>query len=63
MFSTLGPNLSGGASQALKVAQARLIAKKETAHPFFWAAFVLIGDGMADTSAQRFKGHDNVAGR
>jgi CHAT domain-containing protein len=63
MFSTLGPTLKGGTSEALKVAQSRLIAKKETAHPFFWAAFVLIGDGMADTSAHGLKGHGNVAVR
>jgi CHAT domain-containing protein len=63
MFSTLGPTLKGGTSEALKVAQSRLIAKKETSHPFFWAAFVLIGDGMADTSAQGLKDHENVAGR
>jgi len=63
MFSTLGPTLKGGTSEALKVAQSRLIAKKETSHPFFWAAFVLIGDGMADTSAQGLRDQDNVAGR
>ena len=56
MFSTLGPNLKGGASVALKVAQSRLIAKKETAHPFFWAAFVVIGDGMAASSFELLKG-------
>ncbi len=47
MFGTLGPQLQGGASAALKAAQARLIAQKNTAHPFFWAAFVVVGDGMA----------------
>ena len=47
MFSTLGPALKGGASPALKAAQASLIADKNTAHPFFWAAFVVVGDGMA----------------
>lgn len=61
MFSTLGPTLNGGASEALKVAQSRLIAKKETAHPFFWAAFVLIGDGMAASSTQLLQGKESLA--
>ena len=34
-------------SERLQAAQARLIARPETAHPFFWGAFVLIGDGRA----------------
>lgn len=63
MFRTLGPNLNGGASVALKVAQSRLIAKKETAHPFFWAAFVVIGDGMAASSFELLGGQKNVANK
>ncbi len=31
-------------SQALQEAQKALLAKPEMRHPFFWAAFVLIGD-------------------
>ncbi|MBX7249371.1 MAG: CHAT domain-containing protein [Caulobacteraceae bacterium] len=34
-------------SQALAEAQARLYDTAETAHPFYWAGFVLIGDGGA----------------
>ena len=60
-FLTLGPELKGGASKALMAAQATLIAKKETAHPFFWAAFVVIGDGMAASSAQFLKSRTAVA--
>jgi len=63
MFRTLGPNLNGGASVALKVAQSRLISKKETAHPFFWAAFVVIGDGMAASSIELLKGQKIVANK
>jgi CHAT domain-containing protein len=32
-------------AEALKRSQATLRAKAATAHPFFWAAFVLVGDG------------------
>jgi CHAT domain-containing protein len=52
MFSSLGPELKGGSAHALQLAQAKLIAKPETAHPFFWAAFVIVGDGMAASSAE-----------
>ena len=41
---------NGGAvrfSDRLQAAQAKLIARPETSHPFFWGAFVLIGDGRA----------------
>lgn len=51
MFKKLGPVLQGGASPALKAAQAGLIADKNTAHPFFWAAFVVVGDGLAEPAA------------
>lgn len=34
-------------SDRLQAAQSKLIARPETAHPFFWGAFVLIGDGRA----------------
>jgi CHAT domain-containing protein len=61
MFRTLGPNLNGGASIALKDAQSRLLAKKETAHPFFWGAFVVIGDGMAASSFELLGVQKNVA--
>jgi CHAT domain-containing protein len=52
MFATLGPSLQGGVSPALKSAQAVLIAEKKTAHPFFWGAFVVVGDGMAVSVTQ-----------
>ena len=46
MFENLGPDLVGGVSLALQKAQSRLIAQPQTAHPFFWSAFVVVGDGM-----------------
>ncbi len=45
LFQRLGPNLSGGIAEALRQSQLALIAHPQTAHPFFWAAFTLIGDG------------------
>jgi CHAT domain-containing protein len=46
LFSTLGPEISRGTAQALRRAQLTLSAQPATAHPFFWAAFTLIGDGI-----------------
>lgn len=36
-----------GTAEALRQSQMRLIQQPETAHPFYWAAFTLIGDGLA----------------
>ena len=46
-FAFLGPQLGAGSAPALRDAQLRLIADRATAHPFFWAAFVVVGDGLA----------------
>jgi len=45
MFERLGPNLSGSIAESLRQSQLAIAAKPDTAHPFFWAAFTLIGDG------------------
>ena len=45
LFQRLGPNLNSGIAEALRQSQLALISKPQTAHPFFWAAFTLIGDG------------------
>ena len=63
MFGVLGPELKGGAGPALRAAQGRLIAQQKTAHPFFWAAFVVVGDGMAASSAQLLKPPAALASR
>jgi CHAT domain-containing protein len=35
----------GGIAEALRQAQLALIAQPATAHPFYWAAFTVVGDG------------------
>jgi CHAT domain-containing protein len=52
MFQRLGPNLNGGVAEALRQSQLALVAKPDTAHPFFWAAFTLIGDGGSTNSGR-----------
>ncbi len=49
MFEELGTELELGASLAMRKAQNALISDKTTSHPFFWAAFVVVGDGIADS--------------
>jgi CHAT domain-containing protein len=46
LFSMLGPDISRGTAQALRRAQLAMSAEPATAHPFFWAAFTLMGDGI-----------------
>lgn len=48
-FGAIGP--SGGLAERIRQAQARLLADPATAHPFFWGAFALIGDGRAALGA------------
>jgi CHAT domain-containing protein len=45
LFDRLGGNLKAGVAPALRDSQMRLAAEPATAHPFFWGAFVLQGDG------------------
>ena len=52
MFRRLGLDLSGGTAEAIRQAQLGLIEQAPTAHPFFWAAFTVIGDGARRGSAQ-----------
>ncbi len=51
MFEFLGPDLKGGAALALREAQLKMISRQSESHPFFWAAFVLVGDGVAGGQA------------
>lgn len=50
LFEAAGPELNQGISSSLRAAQRKMIAAENTAHPFFWGAFVLVGDGAADAS-------------
>jgi hypothetical protein len=45
MFNNLGPQLENGTASSLQKAQQQMIKSADTAHPVFWGAFVLIGDG------------------
>ena len=45
MFAHLKPDLSGGIAESLRQAQLALIEQPATSHPFYWAAFTVIGDG------------------
>lgn len=46
LFGRLGPDVTQGSAEALRQAQLALSTEPGTAHPFFWAAFTLIGDGI-----------------
>ena len=45
MFNDLGPRLAGGVAESLRRAQLAVAGDAATAHPFYWAAFTVIGDG------------------
>jgi CHAT domain-containing protein len=47
MFRAWAGESGLGKAEALRRAQSALRARAETAHPFFWAPFVLVGDGGA----------------
>ena len=44
MFGRLTADPAAGTARAIRGAQLALMDKPETSHPFFWAAFTLIGD-------------------
>ena len=51
LFASLGPTMAGSPADALRTAQLSMMNKAATAHPFFWAAFVVMGDGAASPTA------------
>lgn len=51
LFDRLGPRLSGGIAESLRQAQLAVLSTPATSHPFYWAAFSVIGDGGAGSVA------------
>jgi CHAT domain-containing protein len=47
MFEAYAREAGVSKAEALRRSQAALRARPETAHPFFWAPFVVVGDGAA----------------
>jgi len=58
LFDHAGPKLGGGIAESLRQAQLSLAADPTTAHPYYWAAFTVIGDGgrAGELSARAPKG-------
>jgi hypothetical protein len=48
VFTNLGSEMSNGTAMSLQKAQMKLSSNVESAHPVFWGAFVLIGDGASE---------------
>jgi len=49
LFETMGSQLERGSSPSLRIAQMKMTSLEKTAHPFFWGAFVLVGDGAPES--------------
>jgi CHAT domain-containing protein len=52
LFERAGPGLTHGTAESLRQSQLALLDQPATAHPFFWAAFTVIGDGGRSTAAR-----------
>lgn len=53
VFTALGSDHLRPVDEALRAAQLASLAQPRTAHPFFWGAFVVIGDGASAPLADR----------
>ena len=53
MFDRLGGDTRGGIARALAASQMALADQTASAHPFFWGAFVLQGDGAPALPVER----------
>ncbi len=51
VFDASAPDARRGIAGALRRAQLNMIRSEATAHPFSWAAFVIVGDGRRDLLA------------
>jgi len=52
LFERAGPGLARGIAEPLRQSQLALLDQPATAHPFFWAAFTVIGDGGRTTATR-----------
>ncbi len=52
LFERAGPGLAHGTAESLRQSQLALLDQPATAHPFFWAAFTVIGDGGRSTATR-----------
>ena len=48
VFASLGPDMTLSSARALQQAQIQMLGMPATAHPVFWGAFVLLGDGAEE---------------
>jgi CHAT domain-containing protein len=48
VFASLGPDMTRSSARALQQAQIQMLGMPATAHPVFWGAFVLLGDGAEE---------------
>ena len=52
-FDRLGPRLDNGIAESLRGSQLALAGQAATAHPFYWAAFTVLGDGGGRLSGRQ----------
>jgi CHAT domain-containing protein len=52
MFERIGPDGSISIADALRRSQLAVLEQSSTAHPFYWAAFTVIGDGAGPHAAR-----------
>jgi hypothetical protein len=66
MFERLGPKLDRAAAEALRGSQLAMLERargSEKSHPFFWAAFTLVGEAGQPGGTKSAKGATSVTGK